>query len=101
MFTLCFLSEFRSKKLLKCSCSYVASCSLKLISHGTLFFSHNKTVLADLSAVKTISRITRDQVNLDRTNLMGERVLFVMLCKKETVEMGQERLEWLAAPALD
>jgi len=32
---------------------------------------------------------------------MGERVLFVMLCKKETVEMGQERLEWLAAPALD
>jgi hypothetical protein len=31
-------------------------CSLELISHGTIFFSHNKTVLAGLSAAETIQR---------------------------------------------
>jgi hypothetical protein len=35
-------------------------CSLELlISHGTAFFSHNKTALADLSAAETISRTGR------------------------------------------
>jgi len=30
--------------------------SARLISHGTVFFSHNKTAPAGLSAAKTISR---------------------------------------------
>jgi hypothetical protein len=30
--------------------------SARLISHGTLFFFHNKTVSADLSAAETISQ---------------------------------------------
>jgi hypothetical protein len=32
--------------------------SVPLISHGTVFFCHNKIESAGLSAVKTISRIT-------------------------------------------
>jgi hypothetical protein len=32
-------------------------CSLELISHITMFFSHNKSDLVGLSATETISRI--------------------------------------------
>jgi hypothetical protein len=31
--------------------------SARLISHGTIFFSHNKTTSASLLAIKTISRL--------------------------------------------
>jgi hypothetical protein len=34
-----------------------------LISHGPIFFSHNKSALVDLSTVKTISRTTRMTTN--------------------------------------
>ena len=33
--------------------------SVRLISHDTLFFSHNKTTSTGLSAAKTISRVSR------------------------------------------
>jgi hypothetical protein len=34
---------------------YELPCSFELISHGTVFFSHNKITLVGLSAIKTIS----------------------------------------------
>jgi len=33
------------------------ACSLELISHGTIFFSHSKSASAGLSAAETISQI--------------------------------------------
>jgi hypothetical protein len=37
----------------------ISPCSLELISHGTVFFSHNKIASAGLSAGETISRTGR------------------------------------------
>jgi hypothetical protein len=41
--------------------------SARLISHGAMFFSHNKTASASLSATKTISQTARIITDADRT----------------------------------
>jgi hypothetical protein len=53
----------RHQQQICCTCinrvdfrSRYSYCSLKFISHGTIFFSHNKTVPINLSAAETIQR---------------------------------------------
>jgi hypothetical protein len=41
--------------------------SARFISHDAMFFSHNKTTSASLSATKTISRTARIITDADRT----------------------------------
>jgi hypothetical protein len=50
------VSLILAQKLVAPSCLAQSACSLELISYGIVFFSHNKSVLANLSAAETITQ---------------------------------------------